>query len=288
MTPELTRPDGFDGLVCEVAPRSQPSQERRPRVKTIALPTEHGGWAFLLEPLALGLLLAPSLSGLFLALAALGVFLARHPAKLAVGDLRRRRRLTRTAMAERFVFAYAGAAALCFVAAVMTATGSFLFPLIIAAPFTAVQFFYDGRGKSRALMAEMAGGISTGAIAVAIALANGWDRRAAFALWAIMLARTVPSILYVRGRLRLLRRKHASVFLIITAHVLAVVLMFTLAGARVISFLVAAAMSILLVRAAGGLLRTQRAIMPKQLGIAEIIYGTILVCAVVFGRVIGW
>ena len=32
----------------------------RVRVKTVALPNEHGGWGLLLEPVALGLLVVPS------------------------------------------------------------------------------------------------------------------------------------------------------------------------------------------------------------------------------------
>ena len=54
------------------------------RLKTIALPAEHGGWGLLFEPIALGLLVAPSIAGLYLALSAVGFFLARHPLALVV------------------------------------------------------------------------------------------------------------------------------------------------------------------------------------------------------------
>src|SRR3954463_11180737 len=76
------------------------------RVKTIALPTEHGGWGITLEPVVLGLLVAPTPAGVGLALATIGAFLARHPFKIVAGDRRRGRRFPRTPVAERFTILY--------------------------------------------------------------------------------------------------------------------------------------------------------------------------------------
>ena len=45
----------------------------------LMLPREHGAWAFLLLPIAAGLVTAPSWGGVLVALGALGVFLARGP-----------------------------------------------------------------------------------------------------------------------------------------------------------------------------------------------------------------
>src|SRR3954465_4543353 len=77
------------------------------RLKTLALPTEHGGWGITLEPVVLGLLVAPSLAGAGLALATVGAFLVRHPFKIVTGDRRRGRRFARTPYAERFTLVYA-------------------------------------------------------------------------------------------------------------------------------------------------------------------------------------
>src|SRR5437588_11307582 len=99
----------------------------RVRVKTIALPVEHGGCGLSLEPVVLGLLVAPSWPGLFLSLATLGAFLARHPLKIVAVDRRRGRRFPRTPIAERFVILYGVVAALGLVAASeMAAGGGFL------------------------------------------------------------------------------------------------------------------------------------------------------------------
>ncbi|MFN8450824.1 MAG: YwiC-like family protein [Anaerolineae bacterium] len=72
------------------------------RLRAVAIPAEHGGWSFLLEPILLGWLVAPSAAGLLVGVGMIFAFLARHPLKLALSDRRRGKRLARTAAAERF------------------------------------------------------------------------------------------------------------------------------------------------------------------------------------------
>jgi len=43
-------------------------------IRAVALPAEHGGWALIIEPIALGLLVAPSITGLFIGAEALASF----------------------------------------------------------------------------------------------------------------------------------------------------------------------------------------------------------------------
>ena len=258
------------------------------RIRPIALPVEHGGWGLLFEPIVLGLLLAPSLAGLFLSVGAMGAFLARHPFKLAVGDWRRGRRIPRTALAERFAILYVCIATLGLAVAIKTAGVGFLLPLLFAAPIAIVQLFYDALGRSRTLMAELAGSISIGAVATAIAIAGGWPRPAAFGLWVILAARTVPTILYLRARLRLLHRKSASPRVVIIAHLLAILIVFGLARAGVVPFLAVAALVILLLRAVIGFSKSGKRVTPKKLGLRELGFGAMTVFAVVLGHVVGW
>src|ERR687890_633728 len=144
------------------------------RVRTIALPTEHGGWGITLEPLLLGLLVAPSSAGAGLALATVGAFLARHPFKIVAGDRRRGRRFARTPYAERFTLAYAAAALAGFALALFTSKDyTFLLPLAVAAPLAAVQLWYDAAGRSRGLLPEVAGSVAMGSVACSLALAGG-------------------------------------------------------------------------------------------------------------------
>ena len=258
------------------------------RMRTIALPVEHGGWGLLFEPIVLGLLLAPSLAGVFLSVAAMGAFLARHPFRLAVGDWRRGRRIPRSALAERFAGLYVCVATLGLAVAIKTAGVGFLLPLVFAAPVAIVQLFYDAMGRSRTLMAELAGSISIGAVATAITIAGGWQRPAAFGLWVILAARTVPTILYLRARLRLLHRKSASARVVIIVHLLAIPIVLGLARAGVVPFLAVAALVILLLRAVIGFSKPGKRVTPKKLGLRELGFGLMTVFAVVLGHVVGW
>jgi YwiC-like protein len=258
------------------------------RLRPVALPVEHGGWGLLLEPIVLGLLLAPSLSGVFLSIAAVGAFLARHPLKLTVGDWRRKRRTARTVMAERFAVLYACAAALAFAAALKSANSSFMLPLVIAAPIAALQLVCDSMGRSRALVAELAGSLATGAVATAIAISGGWPRALAFALWVILAARSAPTILYLRARLRLLHQRSASPGVAIVAHLAAILMVTLLARAQIVPWLAVAAVVLLLVRAIIGFVGTGKQVTARKLGLRELEFGAITVLAVVIGYRIGW
>jgi hypothetical protein len=258
------------------------------RIRPIALPAEHGGWGLLFEPIVLGLLLAPSLAGLFLSAGAIGAFLARHPFKLAVGDWRRKRRSARTALAERFAILYFVIATLGLALAIKTASAGLLLPLLFAMPIAIGQLFYDALGRSRALPAELAGSISIGAVATAIAIGGGWPGPVAFGLWIILAARNVPTILYLRARLRILHRKPASPRLVIIVHVLAILMVLGPARAGVVSFLAVAALVILLLRAVIGFSQSGTRVTAKKLGLRELGFGAMTVFAVVLGHVVGW
>ena len=113
--------------------RSTPTP--RVSIRSIALPTEHGGWGFTLEPILLGLLVAYSAAAWELSVAALAVFLARRPFRLLMTDLVRRRWLRRTSVAASFAFGYGLLALLGLVGALVTAPSRFLLAYVAAAPF---------------------------------------------------------------------------------------------------------------------------------------------------------
>lgn len=260
----------------------------RIRLRPIALPGEHGGWGLLFEPVVLGMLLAPSWVGLFVSVMATGVFLARHPLRLAVGDWRRNRRSPRLGLALRFAVLYAGIAAVALAFAIKIGGAGFLLPLVFAAPIALIQLFYDSVGRSRALIAELAGAVATGAVATAIVLAGSWPRAVAFGLWAILAARTVPTILYLRARLRLLHRKPASPRKVIIAHVLAILIVSGLAWVSILPFLGVVAVTILFLRALLGFSRLDKQVTAKRLGFRELSFGAMTVFVVVLGHVLGW
>jgi len=82
--------------------------ESRPKVrlKSVALPIEHGSWGFLFEPLVAGLAIAPSKASPWIAGLVIGAFLIRQPLKIFLADRRSGRWLPQTKYAVTFLFLY--------------------------------------------------------------------------------------------------------------------------------------------------------------------------------------
>jgi len=182
----------------------------RVNVRSIALPTEHGGWGFTLEPILLGLLVAPSASAWEISAAALGIFLARRPVKILSTDLVRGRWLPRSTIALLFALLYGGIALAGAIGALVTTEGPFWIPVLLAVPFALLALRADAHSKNRALLAELSGSVAMGATVAAITVAGGWDLAPAFGLWLILAARDVAAIALVRGQVRRLHGKPVS------------------------------------------------------------------------------
>ena len=174
----------------------------RLNVRSIALPTEHGGWGFTLEPILLGLLVAPSTAGWALSVAALAVFLARRPSRLVLTDVVRRRWLGRSSVALGFAGAYIIVAAICGLVAMQTASTSFWSPLLVALPLAVVALSADARNRSRTLIAELAGAIAMGATVALIVLAADEGAKLAYGLWLVLMLRAVATVVLVRSQIR--------------------------------------------------------------------------------------
>ena len=259
------------------------------KIRAVALPAEHGGWALIIEPIVLGFLVAPSTIGLFIGLGSLACFLARHPVKVALGDRRKRRILKRTSLADRFALLYVTFAVVFFAIAIVNADRAFLLPLLIAGPLVFVQLLYDVLGQSRKPIPEIAGAISVGSISMAIAVGGGWPTPMAAALWIIVACRNVPTILYLRVLLRRRReRQQATVNgAVIALQLLALITVVLLFFVRIAPALAILVFAILLVRAVSGLLN-QTVPKPKKLGILEVGFGALAVLAVGTGYRLGW
>lgn len=174
--------------------------------RSVAIPTEHGGWGLTLEPVLLGLVLAFSWAGLAIGLAAFVAFLVRTPLKLAVVDRRRMRSLPRTRLAARIAAVELGLLGALGASALWSAGFQWLVPVIIATPLVAVELWFDIRSRSRRLVPELAGAIGISAVAASITLAGGASWRLAVASWMILAARAVASIPYVRTQIVRTRR----------------------------------------------------------------------------------
>lgn len=258
------------------------------RLKTIALPTEHGGWGLVLEPLLLGVLLAPTVPGLLLSIATLAAFLTRHPLKIAAGDIRRSRRSSRTRIAGLFAFGYATIALLAFVTVLNVSSRAFVLPLLLAIPFALVQIIYDVTGRSRQLLPELSGATAMAAVAASMMLLGGWPLSAALSLWAVLVGvRVVPSIIYVRTRLQMnhsarnSQLKTPSPVLAISTHLFSCTLVIVLAIAGLAPVLSLAPALLLTLRALYFLSPISPRLTARQVGFSEIALGLVTVALVV-------
>jgi hypothetical protein len=251
-------------------------------LKAVALPPEHGGWGFLVEPLIVGLAIAPTGAGVAIAVAALGAFLARHPLKLALADRQRGRAYPRTRAAWAFVFLHAALVALALLLAASLASARFWAPLLAAAPAALLQLRYDVRNRSRELAPELLGAAATGSAAAAIALAGGWRTGPALLLWLLLAARAAAAILYVRTRLRLDRGLAPDRLPALASHAGALVLVAALAGTGRVPWLCVLAFAVLLARAAHGISAWRRPVRPQAVGFQELGYGLLTAVVLAF------
>lgn len=201
-----TRPDAGDPAP---ATPSAPAGERS-AIRSVALPSEHGGWGLTLEPGLLGLIVAPGVAGLSIALAALVAFLARTPLKLALVDRRRGRHLPRTVLAWKVAAAELAVVAVLVAVAAALGDGRFWIPALVAAPFIAVESWYEIRSRGRRLVPEVAGAIGVSSIAAMVLLAGGRSAALAAGAWMVLAARVLTSIPFVRTQIFRIRGRSTS------------------------------------------------------------------------------
>ncbi|NKQ35184.1 MAG: YwiC-like family protein [Chloroflexi bacterium] len=256
-------------------------------LKAIAIPAEHGGWGMVLEPILLGLLVVPSVTGLFLALAILASFLARTPMKIVWKDTQRGRRYTRTKAAAQVLLLYSSLVIIGFTGAILVGGIQPILPLLLVAPLIILQIWFDLFSTGRKMLPELMGPVALAAVAGGMALAAGWSWPQALALWAIPVLRAIPSILYVRARLRLEKNKPVSTLPANTAHFAAFATGMALARGGLIPLLATAALFILLARAVYGLSSYRRPASTKTIGWSEICFGLLTVVFSAIGYWIG-
>lgn len=241
-----------------------------PTLRPIALPSEHGGWGFLFEPILLAMIVAPSWTGALVALAFLFGFLVRQPLKFALQDALRGKRYPRTPWCWMFAAGYATAAGLALSVALVLEGPALLIPLGFAAPLATTQIVQDAANKGRSLFAELSGATAMTSSAAAIAMAGGMPLVPAFALAGIAVARLVPTIVYVRTLVLRSHRKEASSTppLMLHAAATAAVAAFAPPAATI-------AMIVLFARAAWGL--SHPPLPARAIGWREIAFGAITV-----------
>lgn len=262
--------------------------KREVRVKRLILPTEHGSWGFLLEPLVAGLAIAFSTAGAWIALMVIGAFLTRQPLKFFLSGLAGNGFREQTLAALKFTAIFGAIFAIGLAGALATAPQWSLFPFLVIAPLASYQIFNDLSRKSRELLPELTGAVAISASVAAIAMAGGFSFPVAAALWGIFIARLMPSILYVRNRLKLEKGKPSSMIAPVSAHVLALGAVGLLAANGLASYVTVGMFAVLLVRSWIGLSPYRKRIKAMKIGVFEVIYGALTVASIVVGYFLGF
>lgn len=249
------------------------------RWRSVALPAEHGSWGLVGEPVLLGLLVALSPAAFLVALGSFAGFLAHRPLKTAYNDRRRGRRYPRTALAELFAAGLSVVAVACFAGAVALAGPGLLRPLVLALPLAVAFLLYDLR-PGRTWQAELAAPAAFASSVAAMALASGWGLIPALALWAAMSARSLPTVLYVRERVRLERSgavRGAVAFAAVGGHALALGAVLMLVDAALLPRLAGVAFVLLTLRTLHGLSPIRAGSTARSVGFQEIAWGGVTV-----------
>ncbi|MFT3781900.1 MAG: YwiC-like family protein [Nibricoccus sp.] len=247
--------------------------------RRIILPGEHGSWAFVLEPLVLGLLVAFSPAAVAISIAVFCGFLTRKPFRLGFG---KRQQTTATRKRARFVFlCLGGIAAGAISIALKLSAPSALVPLALAVPPLLFFARKDDEGDARSLAAEM---VATGLCSlplVSITLAANWPLSIALGVACVNLARAWPTVLFVRSRLRAAKQKQRPGLLCYVSQIAAPVALAALALSNGSPWMPVLLCSLLSLRAGYMLSARSPRLTAKQVGIIEVFVGLlcIIVCA---------
>ena len=251
----------------------------------LTLPKEHGSWSLALEPVVFGLLVAPSTAGAALTLAAVSGFFLRRPLKLLLS--RKSDPRQPLAAAGLAILSLAGLTGL-LLAVRLGAAGGW-WPLLPAALAGAVFAWCDNRNEAREGPAEIAGVMSFSMLPAAFGALAGWSVPASLALAAIMLVRSVPTVLTVRTSIRIRKdRPYAVAPALLTAGA-GIFLIAWLAMLRLAPWLALGFVLLLAARTAWLLLWRPR-LTAKTVGIIEAVLGVlmVLVLALAWKSAGGW
>lgn len=256
------------------------SQARRAPWRSVAVPSEHGGWSLTAEPVVLGLALVPSWSGLCFGLATVVAFLARTPLRLVLVDRRRGRRLDRTRRAARVLILELTVLVALVAAGTALAEGAWWAPVVAVAPLVAIELWFEARSRARRLTPELAGAAGITSAAAVIVLAGGGHADLAVSAWLVLAARDVSAIPAVRAQVARLHGHDPSGRPLLVADLVAVGLLAVAVALEPRTALgaVAAVAAIAVQRATAG-----RADPAKVIGIRQVVLGLTVVVATALG-----
>lgn len=234
-----------------------------------------------------GLVVAFSFGGMWIAVMFVGAFLMRQPLKIYVLNRRGMRDGRRAAVSLKYLLIYATIFLIGTLGTASTCSVTSFLPLVAVLPLAALQIYYDIFRRSRNLIPELAGAVAISSSVAAIALTGGQAPWLAVGLWFVFIARLIPSILYVRERLLLEKGKPFSAAISNTTHIVAAAAVGVLAYLDIASVFAFPVMIFMLYRACFGLFPNRVKLKAMQIGVREVVYGAVLVLAVIIGHFSG-
>lgn len=241
--------------------------------KTVALPTEHGGWGFATEPTLLGLIVAPSWAGVCLGIAGLMLFLLDHPLRLLFKDLLRRKYYPRTKQALIVTSIYTTILIITALAAFALAPQPFWLALLAALPFAGLHFLGTFTRERRALWVELLGAWTFGWLAPAVVFASQGPSLNGAILWIVPALRALVSIIYVRRLLRQQRGEPITRWSVVALHVISLLVIAVLVQQQWLALGAILAFAVLLARATYGLYWRKQSLTPARIGAIEMLVG---------------
>lgn len=258
----------------------------RPQIalSRVLLPTEHGSWAFLFEPLVAGLAICFSPAAPMIAIAAIAAFFARQPLKTYF-LLPANSPVASTAI--QFATLFGAVSMLAIIGAAWVGGTGILSVAGAAAIVGGMQFRLDIARAGRSLAAELAGSAAISSSVAMMALADGRTWGFAAAIWAIFAMRFLPSILYVRTRLLLEKGKSFKRDMPIFAHAASLVGITSLYFLGLASILTVAIFLFLLARCVVGLSERRTKMKAMKIGVWEVVYGSLTLLSIIVGYYAG-
>ncbi len=237
------------------------------------MPREKGGWGVVGEPVLLGLVAAFSVPGMLVGVAAFASLLARQPAYRLLQNYKNPQKsiapqIMWLVLLWTFLFACLGIAWM-----LNGFQGYFLVPMFIALIPSFWQLKSDITGDKRNINREMLSSCLPGSFATSIALLGSLNVNTAWMLWVLVSARTVPTILYVKGRVDLSHKKQAPEVKILAVQFTALFLTGVLALKGFIPELCLLVIAVYSLRAVLGLRYPRPETSIKRLGYAELVLG---------------
>ncbi|HHJ53515.1 MAG TPA: hypothetical protein ENJ89_10000 [Caldithrix abyssi] len=247
-------------------------------LRAIALPREHGAWGFVLEPLILALLVAFSVPALYLAFAALLAFFAHQPVKVLLSGNRQKR-----GWAVLFLLIYLAPSLFFILKFIPYADRQTLIIFGVAVLVMVIYLGLDILHYGRRLFVEIMAPSAVGLMAAAMVKASGWSLAAALSLWAILLARAIPTAFYVHAKIKQLKGQRVLIRTTVGLHIAFSLIVGVLAVNHLVPVSAVVAVTVFLARAMAGLMPKAGHQTVKQIGMREFGYGAQLVLLTAIG-----